>query len=324
MKKILVLGGTSFIGRTLTEELIKTNNDITLFNRGKTNTDLFPDLKRIIGDRETDDIQKITKQNWDIIFDLSCYYPNSLEKLLTAINGKVGKYIFVSTVSVYDIHNQNPILENEKTFSCSEEDKTNSQMYTYGIRKAECERVLLKQENLDKVILRPALVYGKYDNTDRFYYWIYHLLKQEKVLIPDTANKSLINFTFVEDFAKLMIYTAFNQTKDQIYNATTHQPKTLLEIIKTIASKVNKNVELIEASNEFLNDNQIKIWSDIAFYLPYNMTYDNSKLINEIDFKVEEFDLSIEKTISYYQSINYPQGKSGISLEKEIELISKL
>lgn len=323
MKKILILGGTNFIGRLLTESLIKTDHDITLFNRGKTNSELFPEIKKVIGDRETNDIEKITNQNWDIVFDLSCYYPNSLEKLLNSLKGKVGKYVFVSTVSVYDTNNQLAINENEKVFSCNESEKTNTLMYTYGNRKAECERILLAHSDLAKVILRPAVVYGKYDYTDRFYYWIYHVVKQNKILFPENGLNSLINFTFVEDLVKTMIYSGFHQMQNEIYNVTTHDQVNISKIINTVSGILNKKVELVNASNQFLNDNQIKVWSDI-FYLPYNMFYDNSKILNQINFSFDSFEKSVEKTIDYYKSLNYPKGKFGISLEKENELIAKI
>ena len=104
MKKILILGGTMFVGRTLTERLVASGKyDVTLFNRGKSNAGLFEGVKQIHGDRETADIEQICNQYWHCIIDFSGYYPVTFEKLLNGLKGKVGRYIFISTVSVFDI-----------------------------------------------------------------------------------------------------------------------------------------------------------------------------------------------------------------------------
>ena len=79
MKKLLILGGTNFIGRYLTERLLESSNyKITLFNRGCTNSHLFPEVKRIFGDRHTKDIRLLGNEKWDVVIDISCYFPNSL------------------------------------------------------------------------------------------------------------------------------------------------------------------------------------------------------------------------------------------------------
>src|SRR4051812_7392017 len=108
MKKVLILGGTNFVGRNIVEQLSQNKSlNLCLFNRNKTNTDLFPKVRKITGDRETTDLEKIAGENWDVIVDVSAYYPNSLERLLKIIAGKTKKYIFISTVSVYDFEKFN-------------------------------------------------------------------------------------------------------------------------------------------------------------------------------------------------------------------------
>ena len=102
MRKLLILGGTNFLGRHFIENIIDRKDlDITLFNRQKTNQHLFPTLKKIKGDRETNEISGILNTNWDIIVDFSSYFPDSLEYLIHQLKGKVKRYIFISTVSVF-------------------------------------------------------------------------------------------------------------------------------------------------------------------------------------------------------------------------------
>ena len=98
MERILILGGTNFIGRYLVEKLIEMNTyDLTLLNRGQTNSDLFPKLKTIISDRNHEDIKKAINGNWDYVIDVSCYHPNDLKNTLACLNDNLERYIFIST-----------------------------------------------------------------------------------------------------------------------------------------------------------------------------------------------------------------------------------
>ena len=101
--KLLLLGGTSFIGRRLVEEILRqTKFDLTLFNRGITNQSLFPEVRKLKGDRNSEDIVNVKQEEWDYIIDLSCYFPNSLETICNSFKSKPKRYIFISTCSVYD------------------------------------------------------------------------------------------------------------------------------------------------------------------------------------------------------------------------------
>jgi 2'-hydroxyisoflavone reductase len=207
MKKILILGGTQFIGRNLVEKLQGNDHyEITLFNRQQTNSSLFADTKKIKGDRETADIKQLTGVYWDYIIDLSGYYPDSLNILLNTLKGQVGRYIFMSTLSAYQLDDEQlkaSIPECGATSSCDQYQHTDNTMATYGPRKAECERILLQTDWLDKIILRPSIIYGKYDHTDRFYYWLYRSHSQQPVIIPDSTDK--ITLTYVGDLVNIIV-----------------------------------------------------------------------------------------------------------------------
>jgi len=115
--KILILGGTEFVGRQLVEDLSKDSSiELYLFNRGKTNADLFPKVQRIIGDRETKDIEQLRQHQWDYIIDFSSYFPQSLSNTLEVINQDVKKYIYISTISVYDFPQYDGQSKIEETF----------------------------------------------------------------------------------------------------------------------------------------------------------------------------------------------------------------
>lgn len=213
MKKILILGGTQFVGRNLIEQLIKIDSyDITIFNRQQTQGKLFPQINKIKGDRDTDDIKQITKEKWDFIIDVSCYYPHWIENTIKYANS-VSKYIFISTISVYDIHINDYSIkdENSQILSCNHKQRTDHSLQSYGNRKAECERIL-KKSGLNYLILRPALIYGKYDHTDRLYYWLYQTKTKKKVLLPENGATQL-SLTYVKDLVNTILDALSNNNQ---------------------------------------------------------------------------------------------------------------
>ncbi len=329
MKKILILGGTGFVGRILTENLIKKGNTPVLFNRGKRNEGIFPELRKFTGDRLTDDIKQIAGENWDIVIDFSCMMPDNLEEIINMLKGKTGRYVFVSTGSVYPMNNPaewlQPKKEDAKTLPCTiEQRKDPDVMATYGQKKAECERILMGAEGLDSIIFRPALIFGRYDPTDRFYYWLHKVQTQDKILIPDNGRDKCTN-TYSEDFAALIRKSVDINSHNKVYNASTHDEFSLKEYVDIASELLCRHPELVNASAEFLEENKVNPWGDLPLWLGgSNLILDNSKAIRDFDINFHSFPESVKGSIDYYSSLDWPQPKYGISKEKEAELLKKL
>ena len=330
MKKILILGGTGFVGRILTENLIKLDILPVLFNRGKRSPGIFPELRHIKGDRlNPEDIKQIAGEDWDTVIDFSCMYPVNLDEITEMLKGKVGRYIFISTASVYPMNDPEfwrlPVKEDADTLSCSEEQKLNPDVNsTYGEKKAECERILLGKVWLDAVIFRPGLIYGRYDYTDRFYYWLYKVHNNEKILLPDGGKESF-TATFSEDFAEL-IRAAIDVTQhNRVYNAVTHKPVTLKEYINDASVLTGKTPELINVSHEFIEENKIQPWADLPVWVgAMNMCLDNTKAENDFPVFFHNFNESVKRCVDYYSSLGWKAPAAGLSDERESELIKKV
>lgn len=329
MKKILILGGTGFVGRILTENLIKEGSSPVLFNRGVRNAGIFPELRKITGDRLTGDIKQIANEDWDVVIDFSCMYPDNLEEITNMLKGKAKRYIFISTGSVYPMENAAdwlvPKKEDAATLPCTTEQRKDPDvMSTYGQKKAECERVLLAADWLDSIIFRPALIFGRYDPTDRFYYWLYKIQTQDKVLIPDSGRDKCTN-TYSEDFAALIKAAITVDKHNSVYNASTHSEVSLKEYIDIASRQLDKSPGLVNASIEFLEEQKVNPWGDLPLWLGgMNLILDNSKAINDFRVIFHTFPESVKGCIDYYSSLSWPEPKYGISAEKESELISKL
>lgn len=327
MKKILILGGTGFVGRILSEKLAQSDNDVTLFNRGKRNPDILPEHKRIIGDRETEDIRKISGRSWDVIIDFSGMRPGNLQRIVNMMKGKVNRYIFISTASVYPLETgiKLPIEEEQETLPCSKEQYDDPDINsTYGQKKAEMERILLGSDWLDSIIFRPALIFGRYDPSDRFYYWMYKAKKQDIILIPEHGKTKSTN-TFSEDFANV-IYSAIDiPFHNKIYNAVTHEAASIKDILDISSGLYKTSPQYINATVDFLRKHNVSEWGDMPMWLhDVELIMDNTKMLNDFPVKMHTFEHSVKMSADYYDTLNWQEPKYGLKPDREKELIKLL
>lgn len=341
MKKLLILGGTRFLGRNLIEKLLELNEqqaqyEITLFNRGQSNPNIFsdvPNLKTVQGDRETDDIKLIAKEDWDCVIDTSCFYPIPLNDLLERLRGKVGRYVLVSTSSHYNFEEDMPVPTKEDwpLVDCTEAQKIDREMMTYNNRKAECERIISSMDWLDKIILRPALVVGKYDYSDRLYHWFHRVQTQKQLLYPNDG-KVRISYSDISDFARIMIQAIDVPHNFDVYNASSYNAS-IGDVVKGAMKALDKSPELVNASIGFLAEHKIKQWLELPLWLDTEFhIIDNSRLKKDFNFTPNTLDDTIVSLVEYYNTLNwYLPGSNpflkerkvfgGISLEKEQKLI---
>lgn len=321
MQKVLILGGTQFIGRALVEALEKNNNyELTLFNRQQTNPALFPQVKKIKGDRETKDIDLLKNQDWDFVIDLSCYYPANFAVLLQVLKGRIKRYILLSTIAVYALPGssfENGIAEDFPTLYTATELQQNKSADTYGRQKAACEQILLHTEGIDKIILRPSIVYGANDPTDRLYYWLYRSKQKQPFILPDHGEEK-ITLTYVHDLTKIIMASLAVQSHSIIYNATTHPPfllKDMLMFLNSHASAVAVNPDdLLRVG--ILPEKDIPLWFNSPLLIP------NEKLKQDFPIECSTFAQSLLETMNYYESLHWPVPKVGLSMAREKEFLN--
>lgn len=329
MKKILIFGGTQFIGRRLVELLLENGQyDLTLFNRGKSMPNLFPNVKKILGNRRNEDINQLKEGDWDVVIDVSSYHPYPLQSAIDILKDKVKRYIYVSTLSVYDdaaCENQ-IITEDTKLKTYTEEDKTaeNITGQNYGPKKVACEEILLNTPELDAIILRPSVVYGKYDPYDRHYYWLYRIQHQDEILLPE-EGKAQMSFTFVDDLAKSIIEAIDIKEHRNIYNIITHPILSLKEITAAMANAMGKTPQWVDATADWLQSQKIQPWAGVSFWTSKDMLAgSNEKIQEDFELQFEDLESSLKKTADYYADLGWEKPKYGISVEREEELIEEL
>jgi len=167
---VLILGGTGFLGPHMVRETLRRGHKVTLFNRGRSNSDLFPDLETIKGDRDNG-LDGLKGRRWDAVIDNSGYVPRHVQDSARLLAANTDRYVYTSTVSVYadfDIHN----LETSPLATIADESIEEITGETYGPLKALCEKRAASEIAADKLtIIRPTYVCGPGDHTDRFSYW---------------------------------------------------------------------------------------------------------------------------------------------------------
>ncbi|NVK05452.1 MAG: NAD-dependent epimerase/dehydratase family protein [Flavobacteriia bacterium] len=323
MKAVLVFGGTNFIGRVLVERLLQEQDiEVTLFNRGKTNPHLFPGVRKIYGDRDKAVPDGIADQHWDFIIDLSCYFPQSLSNILSQIQLLPSRYIFISTCSVYDNDQLQCTLRSEDApiLDCTESQAGDQSPSSYGQRKAECERIL-KNSGIPFCILRPALVYGRYDPTDRLYYWLHQVQNEEALLLPDHGEK-VFSATYVGDLVNVILLSLKQETESQVFNVTTVPTLSISQLVTTAAKILRKSTKSLNISSTLLKSEGIAEWKDIPLWLNSDFfTYDNSKVKSHLGFSPTAFSESIQETISYYEENEWPPPNYGITKERKEDLL---
>jgi 2'-hydroxyisoflavone reductase len=216
--KILVLGGTGFIGPHMVREALRRGHDVTLFNRGKTNDTLFRDLELLVGDRDNG-LDALKGRKWDTVVDNSGYVPRHVADSARLLSPAVSHYLFISSISAYASFAE---ANDEGSPLATMPDETVEEVTgeTYGPMKALCEQRAAAEISEDRLtILRPTYVCGPGDHTDRFSYWPVRTMKGGEMLWPGTPQDK-IQIIDVRDLANFVV-DALEQRITGIYNTVT-------------------------------------------------------------------------------------------------------
>lgn len=326
-RRILILGGTRFTGRLLVERLQhQPGLSLTLFHRGRSGPGLFPQLTQLIGDRDSDDITAVFGQDWDCVIDFSGYYPRPVARLAEALDGRCGRYVYISSVSAYDLRQAEfgvPVTESHPLHSWTREDEVDTSMNSYGPRKAAAEAAVLAHPGLNPVVLRPGSIYGPYDATERLYAWIWRHLKREQMLVPEVRGKRL-RMTYGPDFAAIVAAAALGPRPPQrVYQVLTHPELSFGELLASIGSVIGRSPNLVPISDADMTARDLKYWWDFPLCLPYERRFDTRAIEQDFSPEWTPFAQSLAETAAYYRALNWPQPKAGLSAAREDQLLAE-
>jgi 2'-hydroxyisoflavone reductase len=224
--KALVLGGTRFLGRHLVEALRAGGHEVTLLNRGRSDPTAFTDLEQLHGDRDPrlgDGLQQLRGRRWDIAFDLCGYVPRVVRAACDALAGQVSRYVFVSSISVYERFAA-PGLDEAAAVAPLADPHTEEVMAHYGALKAACEREVSAVFGAAALLVRPGLIVGPFDPTGRFTYWPLRIARGGDVVAPAPASYP-VQVIDARDLAQWMVQAALRGASGA-FNVTGPVPPT--------------------------------------------------------------------------------------------------
>jgi 2'-hydroxyisoflavone reductase len=269
--KILVLGGSRFLGKAFVEEAQKCGHEITVFNRGNNNG-VLKNVEVIIGDRNGN-LELLKNRRWDAVVDTSGLIPRSVRNLTSILKDQTDFYVFISSISVYqdwipkgiteDYHVQSmPVEEADRLTT----DSAATIYEYYGQFKTLCE---LEAENKmpGKVLnIRAGQLVGENDYTDRLPYWVNRMAQGGKVLAPGDPENSFVQLIDVKDLA-IWTLRMIEEKCAGTYNVT-GKPILLKEVLLTCKEIAGSNAELVWAEEELLLSNNVAPWTEMPLWIP--------------------------------------------------------
>jgi len=263
--KILILGGTAFLGPQIVEAAQARGHVLTLFNRGKTNPGLFPDIEKLHGDRDGD-LKSLEGRTWDAVIDTSGFVPRLVTMSATLLAPNVKQYVFISTISVFGEGLKPGTAEDGPLATMPDESSEEVAKY-YGALKALSEKAADKAMSGRAFIVRPGLIVGPGDKTDRFTYWPVRIAKGGEVLAPGDGSDP-VQYIDVRDLAAFIVI-GVERNLIGTYNATGPAKKlTMKAMLEGTKKGTGGDAKFTWVSTEFLEKEKVAPWSDLPVWVP--------------------------------------------------------
>ncbi len=253
--EILVLGGTGFIGPHMVREALRRGHSVTLFNRGRTNNTLFPDLETIIGDR-ADNLTGLEGRKWDVVVDNSGYMHHDVRASARLLAPNVDHYIFISSISAYDSMAE-PMHEDSPLAALEDESVTEFDWSLYGALKAVSERIVGEEMGADRTtVLRPTYIVGPGDHTDRFTYWPVRVRQGGRMLCPGGPEHP-IQVIDVRDLANFTIDVVERRITGVFNTATPVGSYSMRQVLEDSEAVSATTVDPVWVGDEFVIQQQL-------------------------------------------------------------------
>lgn len=331
-KKILVLGGTAFLGPHFVRLAQAAGHTVTLFNRGKTNPELFQDLEQLRGDREKGELDALKGRTFDAIVDTSGYVPAHVEATAKLFADTAAHYQFISTVSVYGAFGDRPDTIDEATEVATVGDEDVAKVSTirqsmsfYGPLKARCEAAAAAAMPGRVCTIRPGLIVGPGDTSDRFTWWPVRIDRGGEVLAPGDRDGH-VQFLDVRDLAAWMLH-CLEQNVTGVHNATGFAGRTSMqEVLGACKCATSTPVELVWASEEFLAAEKVQPYMQMPLWIPRDgrSVVDCKKAI-AAGLRFRPIADTVRDALQWAKTErgDKPFGRTGLPAERERELIAK-
>lgn len=324
--RILVLGGTIFVGRHFVEAAIALGHDVTVFHRGNHPLGRSG-VTEILGDRNTD-LSLVSEESWDAVVDTCGYVPRLVGLAASQFSESTKSYLFVSTISVYQFEMGRALDESSPVSVLDDPSTEEVNGNTYGPLKALCEREVLNIFGDRSIIVRPGLIVGPYDPTDRFTSWVDRARTGGKMVVPNRLDQPA-QWINARDLAKFMVLLLEEQ-RSGVYNVCGPTKPTTFGDLITALEKEYPQVHPTKVDWSILADHQVSPWTNLPFTLGDDGDGDelfrvnNSKAIGAgLDFR--PLSDTIRETSAWSEAnTSRVRGNFGLPAAKELEILKSL
>lgn len=326
--KILILGGKRFLGIALVEAILKAGHTPTLFNRGLTNPDLFPKVTNLIGDRDGD-LSALKRRKWDAVIDTGGFVPRVVIKSARMLSNKVENYTFISSLSVYQDFQTPDIAEDYRLAQLDDPTNEDYRGDAYGPLKALCEYEIQRHFEGSVLVIRPGLLVGPNDPTDRFTYWPWRVSLGGKVLAPAPPAANL-QFIDVRDLAAFVVKLV-EKKAEGVYNVTgPKKPATFGSLLVACREAALSDANFVWVEEPFLLREGVSPWTDLPLWVPstdpaysgfYNINI-NKALKAGLD--IRPLSQTVNDTLAWLKTRpSETPLKVGIGIARETQLLMK-
>jgi 2'-hydroxyisoflavone reductase len=263
--RLLVLGGTKFLGRAVVEAALARGHELTLFTRGQTNPELFPEAEHLRGNRDGD-LRALEGRSWDAVVDPSGYVPRVVFASADLLRDAVGHYVFVSSISAYTPPFQ-PHFDERAPLAELDDPRSEEVQVHYGGLKVLCERAVGEVYGERSARVRAGLIVGPHDPTDRFTYWPRRVAAGGTVLAPGRPDRQ-VQFIDVRDLGGWIVHVC-EQRIGGAFNATGPVPAvTMSGLLETCRRVSGNDAEIAWVDESFLLEREVSPWMELPLWLP--------------------------------------------------------
>ena len=320
--RILILGGTVFLGRHLAEMALEQRHHVTLFNRGHSHPGIVPGAEELHGDRDGG-LKPLAGGRWDVVIDTSGYVPRVVRQSLDVLRDAVDRFIFISTMSVYRDYAVHGITEDYPLARLEDEASEDIAKY-YGELKALCEAEVREVFSDRALIIRPGLIVGPYDISDRFTYWVRRFSEGGRIVVPDPPGRPL-QFIDVRDLAGWILALASGRETGR-YHATGPGTTLTMGALVDALKPLSKTAEPVWVPESFLTEHQVGQWVEIPLWITESedwrgfMTADIRRALAH-GLRFRPLSETIRDTLLWDHSRQGPPLRAGLSSTREAELL---
>jgi 2'-hydroxyisoflavone reductase len=324
---LLIAGGTQFVGRHIVETALARGHKVTLLNRGQSGSGLFPGVERIQADRMVD-VSAVKGRRFDSCIDVSGYFHRPVRMLAEALKQTVPHYCFISTVSVYADWRPAPaVTEDFELATTDTPDHELRDNKDYGGLKVLAENAAKSVYGDKTLIIRPGLIVGPRDHTNRFTYWVTRLAEGGEVLAPGPADRP-VQFIDARDLAEFTLHMVEKKATGT-YNATGPAKRlTMGEMLDTVGKAVGSTAKLTWVDPQFLVDAEVKPYTEMPVWLPGSEKrplFATISLDRSIPAGLKHRPLAetARDTLGWWKSEKEPPVAAAMTREKERDLLAK-